>query len=82
MVALAQKLELTQGIDGRLHLLKYHLPYHESDHVMNFAINALCGGTCLEDIELRRNRRLQPNTPPPRKKHKRQKRLRHYLFKG
>ena len=50
MVALAQKLGLTEAIDRRLDLLKFHLPYHESDHVMNFAINALCGGTCLEDI--------------------------------
>lgn len=55
MIALAQKLGLTDAIDRRLHLLKFHLPYHESDHVMNFAINAFCGGTCLEDIELRRN---------------------------
>ena len=31
-----------------------HLPYHESDHVLNLAYNALCGGTCLEDLELRR----------------------------
>ena len=36
-------------------LFKIHLPYHESDHVLNFAYNALCEGTCLEDIELRRN---------------------------
>ncbi|MCA9123497.1 MAG: transposase, partial [Planctomycetales bacterium] len=28
--------------------------YHESDHVLNFAYNALCDGTCLEDMELRR----------------------------
>ena len=28
---------------------------HESDHVLNFAYNALCNGTCLDDIELRRN---------------------------
>ena len=27
----------------------------ESDHVLNFASNALCDGTCLDDIELRRN---------------------------
>src|SRR5262249_42462038 len=39
----------------RLVLLKIHLPYHESDHVLNFAYNALCEGTCKEDIELRRN---------------------------
>ena len=31
-----------------------HLPYHESDHVLNLAYNALCDGTCLEDLELRR----------------------------
>ena len=55
MVALAQKLGLTEAIDRRLHLLKFHLPYHESDHVMNFVNNALCGGSCLEDMELRRN---------------------------
>src|SRR5271167_3261238 len=33
----------------------YHLPYHESDHVLNLAYNALCDGTCLQDLELRRN---------------------------
>ena len=52
---LVRKLGLAQAIDDRLHLLKYHLPYHESDHVLNFAYNALCNGTCLDDIELRRN---------------------------
>ena len=55
MVALAGQLGLTDAIDRRLHLLKMHVPYHESDHVLNFAINSLCGGTCLEDMELRRN---------------------------
>jgi hypothetical protein len=35
-------------------LFKVHLPYHESDHVLNLAYNALCAGTCLEDLELRR----------------------------
>ena len=29
-------------------------PYHESDHVLNLAYNALCEGKCLEDLELRR----------------------------
>jgi Transposase DDE domain group 1 len=52
---LVRKLGLAQAIDERLHLLKYHLPYHESDHVLNFAYNALGNGTCLDDIELRRN---------------------------
>lgn len=31
------------------------MPYHESDHVLNIAYIPLCGGTCLQDIELRRN---------------------------
>jgi hypothetical protein len=35
-------------------LLKFHFPYHESDHVLTFAYNALCDGTCLQDLELRR----------------------------
>lgn len=51
---LVRKLGLAEAIDSRLHLFKVHLPYHESDHVLNLAYNALCGGTCLEDLELRR----------------------------
>ena len=51
----AQQTGLAERIDERLHLLKVHLPYHESDHVLNIAYNPLCGGTCLEDIELLRN---------------------------
>ncbi len=52
---LVRKLGLADVIDRRLHLLQIHLPYHESDHVLNLAYNALCDGTCLQDIELRRN---------------------------
>jgi hypothetical protein len=52
---LAHEAGLVDAINRRLHLLKIHVPYHESDHVLNLAINALCGGTCLQDIELRRN---------------------------
>jgi hypothetical protein len=52
---LAKELGLIDEIDCRLHLLKIHMPYHESDHVLNIAYNALCEGICLEDIELRRN---------------------------
>jgi Transposase DDE domain group 1 len=53
--ALVRRLGLVEAIDERLHLLKVHLPFHESDHVLGFAYNALCEGTCLQDIELRRN---------------------------
>lgn len=55
MQRLARYTGLIEEIDRRLHLLKRHLPYHESDHVLGVAYNILCGGTCLEDIELRRN---------------------------
>jgi Transposase DDE domain group 1 len=55
MHLLAQRTGLVEAIDGQLHLLKIHLPYHESDHVLNIAYNLLCGGQCLEDIELWRN---------------------------
>jgi hypothetical protein len=55
MRLLVQELGLAEAIDRRLHLLKIHLPYHESDHVLNLAYNALCDGDCLEDLELRRN---------------------------
>ena len=52
---LARQSGLIEAVDRRLHLLKIHKPYHESDHVLNIAYNLLCGGTCLEHIELRRN---------------------------
>ena len=52
---LARQSGLIDAIDRRLHLLKIHKPYPESDHVLNMAYNILCGGTCLEHIELRRN---------------------------
>ncbi len=52
---LAREIGLIEAIDRRLHLLKIHRPYHESDHVLNLAYNALCDGTRLEDVELRRN---------------------------
>jgi hypothetical protein len=48
---LVTKLGLVDQIDDGLELLKVHLPYHESDHVLNLAYNVLCGGTRLEDIE-------------------------------
>jgi hypothetical protein len=51
---LAKQTGLVDAIDRRVHVLKVHLPYHESDHVLGLAYNALCGGTCLQDIELRR----------------------------
>jgi len=51
---LARRIGLVDAINENLHLLKIHLPYHESDHVLNLTYNALCDGTCLQDLELRR----------------------------
>ncbi len=41
---LVTKLGLPEQIDADLELLKVHLPYHESDHVLTLAYNVLCGG--------------------------------------
>jgi hypothetical protein len=51
---MVQRLGLVEDLDRSLPLLKVHLPYHESDHVLNIAYNVLVGGQRLEDIELRR----------------------------
>jgi hypothetical protein len=51
---LVSEVGLAAEIDDAVHLLRMHRPYHESDHVLNIAYNALCGGTRLDDIEARR----------------------------
>jgi hypothetical protein len=53
--AMAKRIGLVDAIDEVLGLLKVHLPYHESDHVLNIAYNVLSGHTCLEDLELLRH---------------------------
>lgn len=54
MHRVAQQSRLVAMIDKYVHVLKRHLPYHESDHVLNVAYNLLCGGTRIEHIEHRR----------------------------
>ena len=51
---MVQRLGLVRDIDEHIQLLKVHLPYHESDHVLNIGYNILAGGQRLEDLELRR----------------------------
>jgi len=60
---LARKIGLIGAIDQDLKLLKVHLPYHESDHVLNIAYNVICGGDCLQDLELLRNDEGLPRRP-------------------
>jgi len=55
MHTLVSRLGLDRAINKNLKLLKSHVPYWESDHVLNIAYNVLTGGTCLEDIERLRN---------------------------
>jgi len=54
MHVMVQRLGLVEDLDRNLELLKVHLPYHESDHVLNIAYNIVAGGERLQDIELRR----------------------------
>src|SRR4051812_38923788 len=54
LLLLARKVGLDKEIDRTLHLLKRHRPYHESDHVLNIALNLLAGGRRLEHLERRR----------------------------
>ena len=51
MHTLVTRLGLDHAINENLSLLKVHVPYFESDHVLNIAYNVLTGGTCLEDID-------------------------------
>src|SRR5450755_3484829 len=51
---LIRNVGLAGELDSSLELLKLHKPYYESDHVLNIADNALCGGQRLQDIEARR----------------------------
>jgi hypothetical protein len=55
MHRLVTKLGLVKAIDTDVELLKMHLPYHESDHVLTLAYSVLTGGTRLEDVDRLRN---------------------------
>lgn len=48
---LVRQLGLDAAINENVRVLKRHVPYHESDHVLTLAYNLLSGGTCLEDVE-------------------------------
>ena len=52
---MVQRSGLVGEINEKIKLLKFHVPYHESDHVLNIAYNVLAGCMRLEDIETKRN---------------------------
>lgn len=68
---LARRVGLIKKIDRRLHLLKAHLPYHDSDHVLNIVDNRQAGKQCHEYRALRRYDRdyldalAAPHIPDP-----------------
>jgi hypothetical protein len=43
-------LKIPKILNKHVSVLKRHLPYHESDHVLAQAFNLYCGGTCIEDM--------------------------------
>lgn len=51
---MVERIGLNREIDEKVEVLKFHFPYHESDHVLNLTYNIMSGGSRLEDIELRR----------------------------
>lgn len=52
--SLAHQCGLVEAINSNVQLLQNHFPYHESDHVLNIAYNAMTDGTCLEDLKRKR----------------------------
>ena len=55
---LERQLDLAAAINGRIRLLKRHVPYFESDHILNLTYNVLAGGRTLNDLELLRNNEI------------------------
>jgi hypothetical protein len=47
--AFLKRFRVAQEIDARVQVLKIHLPFFESDHVLAQALNLYVGGECLED---------------------------------
>lgn len=47
---LAMRLQLDRDLNRALPLLRWHLPYFESDHLLTHVYNQYVGGRCIEDI--------------------------------
>lgn len=48
---LVEAIGLRRCLDERVNVLKRHLPYHESDHILAMSYNLLAGGQAIEDLE-------------------------------
>jgi len=51
---MAHRIGLVDALNTRLPILKLRRPYSEADHILNIAYNLICGGSVLDDIEVRR----------------------------
>ncbi|MCP5068961.1 MAG: hypothetical protein GY946_20560, partial [bacterium] len=51
-LASIRRFKVAEKFDERVKVLKIHLPYHESDHVLSQALMLYGGGTCLEDMAM------------------------------
>jgi hypothetical protein len=47
---LAMRLEMDRDVNRAVPVLKLHLPYMESDHILTHVYNQYVGGLCIEDI--------------------------------
>jgi hypothetical protein len=47
---LAMRLGIDRDINDSMELLRLHLPYFDSDHLLTHVYNQYVGGTCIEDI--------------------------------
>ena len=55
-MALIHQIAVQSGLVDAINavpVLLLHMPYFESDHLLNITYNFLCGGTALEHIEYR-----------------------------
>lgn len=53
--SMVTELGIPKALNAELSLLKYKMPYYESDHILAMAYNTLAGGQCLDDLKDRRN---------------------------
>jgi hypothetical protein len=46
---IVKRFRVAERLDDAVRVLKVHLPFHESDHILAIAANLFVGGTCIED---------------------------------
>lgn len=45
-----RRFKVARRLDAKVEVLKFHAPYHESDHILAQALNLYVGGNCIEDM--------------------------------